>query len=97
VIRPCVSSKIRLQDIVGATVGREKGLEPSKGVDADKAPVVDPVFAGGLDHANRAGNRGNLWEKRDVYDFMLFIGGWVWKVSVFNAAKHVPEFLFLPK
>jgi hypothetical protein len=27
---------------------------------------------------------------------MLFIGGWVWKVSVFNAAKHFPEFLFLP-
>ena len=36
--RPCVSSKIRLQDVVGATVGREKGLEPSKGVDADTAP-----------------------------------------------------------
>ncbi len=38
VIRPCVSSKIRLQDVVGATVGREKGLEPSKGVGAGTAP-----------------------------------------------------------
>ena len=52
-IRPCVPSKIRLQDVVGSIVGREKGLEPSKGVDADTAP-------GGLIMPKRAGNRGNL-------------------------------------
>jgi hypothetical protein len=38
VIRPCVSKKFRLQDIVGAAVGREMGAGPRKGVDADTAP-----------------------------------------------------------
>jgi hypothetical protein len=33
---------------------------PSKGVNTDTVPVVDPVFSGGFDHARRAGNRGNL-------------------------------------
>jgi len=36
---------------VGATVGSEKGLEPSKGVDADTAP-------GGLIMPKRAGKAG---------------------------------------
>jgi len=49
--RPCVSSKTRLQVVVGATVGSEKGLEPSKGVDADTAP-------GGLIMPKRAGKAG---------------------------------------
>lgn len=30
--------KFRLQDIVGAAVGREMGAGPRKGVDADTAP-----------------------------------------------------------
>ena len=33
-----MSSKIRLQDVVGSNVGREMGAGPRKSVDADTAP-----------------------------------------------------------
>ena len=51
-IRPCVSSKIRLQDVVVATVGREMGVWAQEGCGSG-----DSVRR--LDLAGRGGNRGN--------------------------------------
>ena len=52
-IRPCVSSKIRLQDVVVATVGREMGVWVQEGCGSGDS-------ARRLDLARRAENPRNL-------------------------------------
>jgi hypothetical protein len=53
VIRPCVSSKIRLQDVVVATVGREMGVWAQEGCGTGDSAMR-------LDLARRAENPRNL-------------------------------------
>ena len=52
-LRPCVSSKIRLQDIVRATVGREMGVWAQEGCGTGDIAMR-------LDLARRAENPRNL-------------------------------------
>ena len=52
-IRCCVSSKIRLQDVVGSNVGREIGVWAQEGYGSGDS-------ARRLDYAGRVENRGNL-------------------------------------
>ena len=52
-IRPCVSNKIRLQDVVGATVGREMVAWTEQGVNTD-------TVAGGLNMPKGRG-MGKIW------------------------------------
>ena len=52
-IRPCVSSKIQLQDVVDETIRREIGVWAQEEYGSGDS-------ARRLDYARKAGNRGNL-------------------------------------